>query len=55
VSDGLLEHQVQHAVLQLHFEASLSPSGNSARACGFERFVAFYAEFLLRIARSSPY
>ena len=44
---GLFENEVQNAVLQLDFEAVTVRQWQKRTACGFERFVAFHAEFLL--------
>ena len=45
---GLLEHEVQHAVLQLDLEALTVRQRQKRTPCGFERFVALYAKFLFR-------
>src|SRR5256885_4445855 len=42
-----LEHEVQHAILQLHFEAFAVRKRQERTPCGFERFITLYAEFLL--------
>src|SRR5207248_10668868 len=43
---GLLEHEVEHAVLQLDFEAFTVRQRQERTPRGFECFVALYAKFL---------
>src|SRR5262249_55014708 len=50
----LLEDEVQHAVLELDFEALAVRQWQKRTACGVERFVALHAEFLLGDGRHGP-